>query len=215
MDNWPLINGKPLWLQAGCNELILTLKKRIMKNYIALVLFVCLTNVGMAQAFQRDGNYLQAGIGAQLHTLGPISVGYERGITGLIGIGRFGVGGVIANEFYYNPLYVNSVQNRTTLMGRCAYHFDFDIEKMDVYAGAAVAIQFRGDNKDKNTGYNYGNNIARISPFPTVFGGIRYYFSEKFAVYAEVGYGLGYLSGGIVYRFNYQYLLKRSGLNEF
>jgi hypothetical protein len=49
---------------------------------------------------------------------------------------------------------------------------------------------------------------------PTLFGGIRYYFKEQFAVYAEVGYGLGYLNGGIVYRFNYQFLLKQSGLNE-
>ncbi len=188
-----------------------------MKNYIALVLFVCLSNFGNTQAFQRDDNYLQAGFGAQIYTLGPLSLGYERGITGLVGIGRFGVGGVIAHELYYSPntLYLNTVQNRTTLMGRCAYHFDFDIEKMDVYAGAAIAIQFRGDYRDKNAGINYGNTSARISPFPTVYGGIRYYFSEQFAVYAELGYGLGYLSGGIVYRFNYQYLLKRRGLNEF
>jgi hypothetical protein len=188
---------------------------KTMKKVIAIVTFVCLANLVNAQAFQNKGNYLQVGFGAQVHTLGPISVGYERGITGLIGIGRFGVGGVIANEFYYNPLYLNAVQNRTTLMGRCTYHFDFDIEKMDVYAGAAVAIQFRGDNKDKTTGFIYGSNSARISPFPTVFGGIRYYFSDQFAVYAEVGYGLGYLSGGIVYRFTYQFLSRRTGLNEF
>jgi hypothetical protein len=188
---------------------------KTMKKVIAIVTFVCLANLVNAQSFQNKGNYLQVGFGAQVHTLGPLSIGYERGITGLIGIGRFGVGGVIANEFYYNPNYLNAVQNRTTLMGRCAYHFDFDIEKMDVYAGAAVAIQFRGDNKDKTTGFIYGSNSARISPFPTVFGGIRYYFHEQFAVYAEIGYGLGYLNGGLVYRFSYQFLSRRTGLNEF
>jgi hypothetical protein len=188
-----------------------------MKRVIAFVVFVGVGHFASAQSFQKDGNYLQAGFGAQLNALGPLSVGYERGITGLVGIGRFGVGGVIAHELYYSPntLYLNTVQNRTTLMGRCAYHFDFDIEKMDVYAGAAIAIQFRGDYRDKNSGINYGNTTARISPFPTLFGGIRYYFSEQFAVYAEVGYGLGYLSGGIVYRFNYQFLSRRTGLNEF
>jgi hypothetical protein len=174
---------------------------KTMKKVIAIVTFVCLANLANAQAFVKNGNYIHAGFGIQTNTLGPISVGYEMGLTDIIGIGRFGVGGVLAHELYYNPLYLNSVQNRTTLMGRCAYHFDFDIEKMDVYAGAAVGIQFRGDNKDKTSGFIYGTNSARISPFPTLFGGIRYYFHEQFAVYAEVGYGLGYLNGGIVYRF--------------
>ena len=64
-----------------------------MKKVIAIVSIVCLANVVNAQAFQNKGNYLQVGFGAQAHSLGPISVGYERGITGLIGIGRFGVGG--------------------------------------------------------------------------------------------------------------------------
>ena len=185
-----------------------------MKKVIALMACVCLTSWSNAQSFQKDGNYVQVGFGAQVHSLGPLSVGYERGITGLIGIGRFGVGGAIANEFYYNPAHVNTIQNRTTLMGRCAYHFDFDIDKMDVYAGAAVGIQLRGSEKDRVNGMVYPI-AGRVFPFPTVFGGIRYYFSDQFAVYAEAGYGLGYLSGGIVYRFTYQFLSRRTGLNEF
>ncbi len=172
-----------------------------MKKVIAIVTFVCFANLSNAQAFVKGGNYIHAGFGIQPYTLGPISIGYEKGITDIIGIGRFGVGGVLAHQFYYGNSVSNTIQNRSLVMGRCAYHFDLDIDKMDVYAGAAVAIQFNGAIKDRNTGFVYGSNSARISPFPTVFGGIRYYFMDQFAVYAEVGYGLGYLSGGIVYRF--------------
>jgi hypothetical protein len=155
-----------------------------------------------AQAFEKGSNYLQAGYGLQLYTLGPICIGYEKGITDVIGIGRFGVGAVLAHEFYYgNSVLLNYVQNRTILMGRCAYHFDFNVEKMDVYAGAAVGIQYHGDYKYKNTGSVSGLYNAGIYPASSVFAGIRYYFTSNFAVYAEAGYGLGYLNGGIVYRF--------------
>ncbi len=154
---------------------------------------VCVPSLLNAQAFEKGGNYIHAGFGVQPPSIGPISLGFEKGISNIVGIGRFGVGGVLAHEFYYYNLnYLGNayVQNRTTLMGRCAYHFDFNIDKMDVYAGAGIGLQIR----------SYKNSLS-IYPNPSVFGGIRYYFTDQFAVFAEVGYGLGYLSGGIVYRF--------------
>ncbi len=176
-----------------------------MKKVIALMALVCVPSLLNAQAFEKGGNYIHAGFGVQPYSIGPISFGYEKGISNIVGIGRFGVGGVIAHEFFnYSSTILGSsglTQNRTTLMGRCAYHFDFNIDKMDVYAGVAVAVQYRGDIKSKNSGIVFSDNSARIFPYPSVFGGIRYYFADQFAVFAEVGYGLGYLSGGIVYRF--------------
>ena len=176
-----------------------------MRKVIALLTFVFLINVSNAQVFVKGGNYIHTGFGLQPYSIGPISVGYEMGLTQIMGIGRFGVGVVLAHEFYFgntNALgIVSSTQNRTTLMGRGAYHFDFNVERMDGYAGAAFAIQFRGKIKDKNTGAIITNNTPRIFPYPTFFAGIRYYLKDQFAVYAEVGYGLGFINGGIVYRF--------------
>ena len=34
------------------------------------------------------------------------------------------------------------------------------------------------------------------------YGGIRYYFTDFFGVFAELGYGIGYITGGVCFRFN-------------
>jgi hypothetical protein len=172
-----------------------------MKKLLIVAVLLSAAFGSSAQAFEKGSNYLQAGYGLQINTLGPICIGYEKGITDIIGIGRFGVGAVLAHEFYFGNSVLNTVQNRTLLTGRCAYHFDFNIEKMDVYAGAGVGIQYHGDSKIKDTDIVFGEYPAGIYPASSVFAGIRYYFTNKFAVYAEAGYGLGYLNGGIVYRF--------------
>ncbi len=194
-----------------------------MKRVVALVMFGLCFNTLYGQSFQNGGNYITLGFGLDpygrahngngyRHTaIGPIVLTYERGITELLGIGRIGVGGGVAQSFYtskyayshpvwgyqYEEKYVRS---RTSLVFRAAYHFDFGVDKMDVYAGVGGAMHFYGDKYTSTDPYgNYSRSSVGGGHY--VFGGIRYYFTESFGVYAEAGHGIYALNGGIVFAF--------------
>lgn len=169
-----------------------------MKKLVAVLVIVLSANVSNAQAFEKGGNYVNIGLGLEPFSFGPLVVGYERGITDLLGIGRIGVGGTIGHQFYHPNS--NTIQNRTSIIGKCAYHFDFKIDKMDVYAGVGIGFQYRSEEKWKSNDVAFGLK-AGVYPVMAAFGGIRYYFTESFGVYAEAGYGLGYLNGGLVFKF--------------
>jgi hypothetical protein len=81
----------------------------------------------------------------------------------------------------------------TSLVGRAAYHFDFNIDKMNVSAGIWAGVNLpRG---------KYKNNPSISLIQPNLFAGIRYYFTSSMAVYGELGYGVSSINIGLVYRF--------------
>ena len=134
---------------------------------------------------------------------------YERGVTGLIGIGRIGVGGLITQAFYtqkYTNELEESVYNRFRLglLVRGAYHFEFDVPQMDVYAGVATGVYLNSDkNKVPNAlvpGEYTTSRTTRLSGAHSLFVGIRYYFTDALGVYAETGYGPSLFNGGLVVR---------------
>ena len=203
-----------------------------MKKVISLI--VCLFAAGTlsAQAFENGGNYITLGFGFDPYgnagagnsgngykhaALGPIVLTYERGITELLGIGRIGVGGGVAQSFYtstYNyshPVWgyhyeEKYTRSRTSLVFRAAYHFDFGVDKMDVYAGVGGAMHFYSDkhtstSADPDDYYEYKYSDSSIGGGHYVFGGIRYYFTDSFGVYAEAGHGIYALNGGVVFAF--------------
>ena len=199
------------------------------KGLITLVSILILCNVG-AQDFVKGGNYITVGFGIDPYHgnngvgnafgtykksgIGPVIATYERGITDVLGIGRIGVGGSFAKSWYTQKDKYGNIEDvyrtsRFSFMAKAAYHFEFGIEKMDVYAGIAAGAHFY---TDKNVYYSPFNSSANSQGYVTSsssyarpshyeFIGIRYYFSESFGVYAEVGYGLAALTGGIVFSF--------------
>ncbi len=196
-----------------------------MKKIVLVVLCGFFFNSLNAQSFQNGGNYITLGFGVDPYGksgatsagygykhagIGPIMLTYERGITELLGIGRIGVGGGVAQTFYsskyttagwggvYEEKYTRS---RTSLVFRAAYHFDFGVDKMDVYAGLGGAMHFYNDKRTStNPNINYATK-TEIGGGHYVFGGIRYYFTDAFGVYAEAGHGISALNGGVVFAF--------------
>ncbi|RPJ04951.1 MAG: hypothetical protein EHM28_13080 [Spirochaetaceae bacterium] len=83
---------------------------------------------------------------------------------------------------------------------RAAYHFTqlIKVENLDVYAG--VLLGYYIVNVDEPSGFP----VALYDPSANtigfgVFGGARYYFTDMFGAFAEVGYSFGYISvGGIL-----------------
>lgn len=185
-----------------------------MKKLVAVLAIVLSANVSNAQAFEKGGNYVHIGFGldpfgnlandyfgSKYYNVGPIVAGYEVGITEKLGIGRLGVGGVIGQSFSGHE-YSNGdriTRMRTSIIARCAYHFDFGIDKMDVYAGIGAGVHIYGKEKSNVNGYILDDN--HINPTHYVFAGIRYYFTDNFGVYAEAGHGLAALNGGLVFKF--------------
>ncbi len=86
---------------------------------------------------------------------------------------------------------------------RAAYHFDFGVEKMDVYAGVGGALHVYSDTDRTDNPFDtkYNKKSVSIGGGPSIFGGIRYLFTPKFGVYAEAGYDISVLNGGLVFKF--------------
>lgn len=176
-------------------------------------------NTATAQDFEKGGNYVTLGYGldpwynagllatSSRSTIGPIMLTYERGVTDILGIGRIGAGGALIQSFY-NRNYTNGTYNRTSrtgLIARATYHFEFDIPKMDVYAGVGGGVYFSSYKETVSTGIFQSTIIEQngidITAGHYVFAGIRYYFTDAFGVYAEAGHGVSALSGGIAFKF--------------
>ncbi|OFZ56993.1 MAG: hypothetical protein A3D92_20705 [Bacteroidetes bacterium RIFCSPHIGHO2_02_FULL_44_7] len=179
-----------------------------MKKQIICVLFLFLSGFSMGQAFEKGGNYITLGYGFDpfyhplgVYGAGPIVLGYEYGVTDVVGIGRFGAGGTVGTTFYPGT-YSNGVAYlgyRISLLAKVAYHFEFNVPKMDVYAGVGVGGHF--GNEPYFNGFGSYGLRSRVRVATHVFAGIRYYFTPAFGVYAEAGYGLSALNGGMVFHF--------------
>lgn len=196
-----------------------------MKTIGILLLSFFIVPTTFSQAFEKGSNFItlgfgldpygkankyNAGFGYKHTSLGPIILAYEHGITDLLGIGRIGVGGAVAQSFYTSKSYYTnqnyeykSSRSRTSLALRAAYHFDFGVEKMDVYAGVGGAIHVYSDTDRTDNPFDtkYNKKSVSIGGGPSVYGGIRYLFTPNFGVYAEAGYDISVLNGGLVFKF--------------
>ncbi len=161
------------------------------KIIVALVMFVGISSVN-AQSFGEGTSVIQAGVGFGGTYGTPISLGYEYGITEKIGVGlsvgyaskteAFGFG----TEYKFTNILVGLKGN---------YHF-YTTDVIDLYGGAIL-------------GYNVQSATSSNSAFPanaasaTIFGaqaGGRYYFTESFGAFAEVGFGLANVNIGLAYK---------------
>ncbi len=131
-------------------------------------------------------------------TLGiPVGLGFEYGVTDKIGIGA---ALSYAQRSYSIATLTDKYKISSLLIGaRGNYHF-YMKEKIDVYGGVTL-----------------GFNVASVkypSTYPAILqtakaGGViwagvvggRYYFKPTLAVYAEAGYGLGFLTVGVAKKF--------------
>lgn len=195
-----------------------------MKKLVTIMFGVLISMGVKAQAFENGGNVITLGFGVDPYSragfnngwgngykyssVGPIMLTYERGITELLGIGRIGVGGGVGQSFYtsrWNSGPYESVEKRTrtAIFVKCAYHFDFGIDKMDVYAGVGGGAYINGytySSSDPDDFYTYKGRSG-VTGGHYIFGGIRYYFTDAFGVYAEAGHGMTALNGGFSFKF--------------
>jgi hypothetical protein len=161
--------------------------------------------------FRKGNTDLSFGIGFGSHLIKPgsyntvplLSVNVDHALRDDLGPGVIGVGGYFGYEQYrreYNSGEYGFNYSSVVLQGRITYHYQF-IENFDTYGGLGLGIRYinsaefgihpPGDGIEPDDG---------IRASGAIFVGGRYFFNDKTAAYAELGYGVSYLSLGITFR---------------
>jgi len=143
--------------------------------------------------------------------LPSVSVSYEYGIveirmgstlTGVVSAGGY-VGWSMSKYGYNNWSSQDYYISTDFIVGaRANYHFIFH-DKLDTYAGIILGVDIQtakwhsdGNNNDP------GVDFTGTTPFAGAYAGARWFFSDKFAVYAEVGWLVSVLNAGVTFKIN-------------
>lgn len=184
-----------------------------MKKTLTLIVALCgFTILGISQnTFQKGDKIVNAGIGfgnilysgsGYTSKTPPISLSFEMGIKdhlfdekSSLGVGGY-IGYASAKWEYagWGWKYTNFI-----LGVRGVGHYQL-INKLDTYTGLMLGYDII---KAKEFGTTFGYNYSASSSgfIWAWFAGGRYYFTDKFAAMAEIGYGVAYLNLGISYKF--------------
>jgi hypothetical protein len=164
-----------------------------------------------AQAFKNGdmvGN-LGAGIGWYSYGYGVTSLpaftfSAEKGVTEIKNVGPLTIGGIVGfkHASYNGGTAYPWKWNDYILAVRGAIHYDlFKNDKVDTYGGIALGVRDQSEVSYTPILHIKENTKSRNALIALYIGG-RYYISDKLAVFGELGYGLGYLTLGLSYKFN-------------
>ncbi len=180
------------------------------KSFIILfsLLFSIIYTETKAQAFQKGTTTINAGIGVGTALGGygkvrpAISLSVDHGIWEVGGPGVVSLGGYAGTTGYkYSDSSYNAKWNYIIVGVRGAYHYNGfeNLPNLDLYGGAMLGyniVKYTSDLDEEYFGKNYGSRIGLSG-----FLGARYFFSDMFGVYAELGYGVSVLNAGLTLKF--------------
>ncbi|MBD8387395.1 hypothetical protein [Dysgonomonas sp. BGC7] len=180
--------------------------------------FVCiLTSFMVASAqntFSKDDKVINVGIGfgSTLHTgsgystkIPPITGSFEVCIIDELFDSKssLGVGGYVgyaSSEYKYSIGYISEFKYKYSdfiIGARGALHYQL-VDKLDTYAGLALGYDIvSGSTSGAYDGYSASASGIDFGAFL----GARYYFTDKLAGMAELGYDLAVFKIGIAYKF--------------
>lgn len=183
--------------------------KKTTKILSLLLLAVFIHTVSYGQYFKEKDQVLNIGIGlgSALYSSGasstfpPLSASFEYGIKEGVGPGVIGIGGFLGHtgaKYSYGVIGYNySWKTSYTVIGvRGVYHLVDVAEKLDTYGGLMLGYSIVSSTGDLGT-YNSAASGANLG----VFVGARYYFSDKIAAMAELGYGFAIINVGVAIKF--------------
>ena len=112
-----------------------------------------------------------------------------------------GIIGLAKSEYDWSYAYSDEYKWTYTyfLLGaRAAYHLKLKSPKIDPYGGLMLGYNIVSVKEPDNNPVGYSSKSSYM--MYGFYGGARYFFNPKMAVYAELGYGFGYLNLGISYK---------------
>ncbi len=184
-----------------------------MKKTLTIIAVLCgFAFSGISQnTFQKGDKVVNAGIGigntlysgsGYTNKTPPISLSFELGVKDQLFDDKssLGIGGYIgytSAKWEYSGWgwkYTNFV-----IGGRGIGHYQL-LDRLDTYTGLMLGYNV---NSAKEFGTTFGNDYSANASgiIWAWFAGGRYYFTDKFAAMAEIGYGITYLNLGVSYKF--------------
>jgi len=188
-----------------------------MRKLILITAMILMAGIASYAQFEKGSHAINLGIGIgntngfgtyYSSYLPSVSASYEYGVaeipmgsdlTGVIGVGgymgwslsKYGYDVWADDDYYLTTNFIIAVRGN--------YHFIFH-DQFDPYAGIALgadiqASKWRGDGPEQDL------DLASTSPFGGAYAGARWFFSDNFAVYAEVGWLISVLNAGVTFTF--------------
>lgn len=148
--------------------------------------------IGLGNTFY-TGTYYTRGVP-------PVSLSYEQAVADeILEKGVIGVLGYVGYTSYkYDYLGWGYKYSNIILGAGGLFHYPL-IDKLDTYAGILLGYNIASATEfGTSTGWDY--NATSGGFVFSGFIGARYYFSEKFAAFAQLGYGVAYLTLGVSIR---------------
>lgn len=183
-----------------------------MKKLIFLLVALAATATLHAQQFVQGTNVISAGVGIG-SSLGSFTYGsqtpalslqYERGVWEVGGPGIISLGGYVGRKSYKDAGSGYTQKWGYTIIGiRSAYHYNgINSDKFDVYGGAMLSFNILNYSYKDNDGNSTSGtgNYGSAAGFTFYVGG-RYFFTPNIAAFAELGYGVSYLTLGLAFKF--------------
>lgn len=173
---------------------------------IFAVFFLAVTQSTVkAQAFKNGDMVANFGLGFGWYGYGygatslpAFSLSVEKGIKEIENVGPLSIGGIVG--FKHASYLTDYTWNDIIIAARGAIHYDlFKNEKVDTYGGVALGVRLQ-TYSHPDFGFGSGKTNYTHGLFALYIGG-RYFFSDNLGAFAELGYGLGYLTLGLSYKF--------------
>jgi hypothetical protein len=161
------------------------------------------------ETFAKGDNVLGVGIGVGgVYGIGSYStqtpvlgVQYDRGIVELKMGGVIGAGAFVGYKNYVYKFGNDRVKWNIWVIGaRGTFHYDlFKVENLDTYGGMMIA--FHVVNEDYSENYTtIGRRNYNSAAYASLMAGAKYYFAPNVAGYAEIGYGVSWLTMGVAFK---------------
>ncbi|MCF8369501.1 MAG: hypothetical protein K9G76_10700 [Bacteroidales bacterium] len=185
------------------------------KIFLALFIACLISGLTHAQTFTKESLVANLGLGLGWYSYGysvsslpSISLSVEKGAWDIEDVGIISLGGIVGWKYAkYDWSYLNYSYDWTwadfIVAARGAIHPKFlSNEKADLYGGLALGLRFETYKYYSGTlngePLKYTDN--NTNPLIALYIGGRYYFSDHFGLFGEIGYGLGYLNIGASYK---------------
>ncbi|MGN6533026.1 MAG: hypothetical protein ACTHK0_14890 [Ginsengibacter sp.] len=176
-----------------------------MKKILFILITLVATDSLTAQPFLKGTNILSAGIGlgsslgsySRSSQTPALSLSYEKGVWDIGGPGVISLGAYAGRKSYKYSVSTYTEKWGYTIIGvRSAYHYNgIDNNKFDVYGGVMLSYNILNYSYKDESGNNIngGGNYGSGTGFTLYVGG-RYFFSDNIAAFAELGYGVSYIT---------------------
>ena len=149
--------------------------------------------------YKKGDFLLNLGIGAGTYaeTI-PLNVSFEYGF------GKFISAGVQTDVYTYRHGRDQQLRTVFPTSLRATYHYGKHFLKqknLDLYAGAAVGVygnEWWDYRQNRNPRYLYGEHGGLSVG---LYAGVKYLFTPKFGLFAELGQNISWLKAGMAFRF--------------